>query len=298
VSSDSVHVPVLVAEVVEALQPAPGRVIVDCTLGGGGHAEALLEAGAAVVGIDRDPAALEASRRRLARFGERLRLVHGRFADLRRLLDAAGVDRADGLVADLGLSSVQLADAARGFSFRAGGPPLMSMGLGTRPASWWVNEAPEEELARVIRAYGEERRAGRIAAAIVDARPVETAAELADVVARAQFRGARARRERIHPATRTFQALRIAANDELDELDALLGAFPEVLAAGGRAAVIAYHSLEDRRVKIAFRDLAGAGWRLVTRRVVRPSAAEAAANPRARSARLRAIEAPALGADR
>lgn len=291
------HVPVLLREVVEALRPARGRTLVDATVGGGGHAEALLDAGAVVIGIDRDPAALDSARRRLARFGDRFRGVLGRFSAVRRLLDEAGVERADGLLADLGLSSLQIADEARGFSFRAAGPPLMAMGPDVRrDAGWWVNEAPPEDLARIIREFGEERRADRIAAAIVAARPVATARDLGEVVARALFRGAR-RRGRVHPATRTFQALRIAANEELDEIDALLAALDPVLAPGGRAAVISYHSLEDRRAKARLRSLAEGGWRLLTRKVVRPSRAEVGANPRARSARLRVIEKTDVGAD-
>lgn len=294
--AEAVHVPVLLREAVDLLRPAPGRVIVDATLGGGGHAEAFLEAGARVLGIDRDPAAADAARRRLARFADAGRFVVavGRFAEVRRHMDAAGIERADGLLADLGLSSLQLADPARGFSFRSDGPPLMTMGPDApRTAAWWVNEAPAEELARVLYEFGEEHRSRRVASAIVAARPVETASGLAGIVARALG----GRRGRTHPATRAFQALRIAANDEMGELDGLLSSLDGVLSPGGRAAVVAYHSLEDRRVKGVFRARAGEGWRLLAKKVVRPSREEATTNPRARSARLRAIEKPSPQVD-
>lgn len=278
---------------------------VDCTVGGGGHTAALLETGAQVLAIDRDPAALTAVRER---FGDepRLHLVHGDFRDLVELVDSHAGGAVQAVLADLGVSSPQLDDPARGFSFRGAGPLDMRMDPSSgRPLSERLLEIDTRELARIIFEYGEERRSRAISRAIVQASEegtlVDTAA-LADVVAGAV--GGR-RSHRIHPATRTFQALRIWVNDELGALDALLVALPRVLAPFGRAAIISFHSLEDRRVKQAFRSLStgcicppdlpvcGCGrievFERLTRRPITASDEETAHNRRARSARLRGI---------
>jgi 16S rRNA (cytosine1402-N4)-methyltransferase len=274
----------MVEEVVDLLG---GRdTVIDMTLGAGGHAEALLRSGCKrVVGIDRDPEAIALARSRLAPFGERFVAVHARFSEV-----PAG-NRADGVLFDLGVSTMQLERAERGFSYRVPGPLDMRMGgggeEGTESALGLVNSASEEELARIVFEYGEERRARKVAAAVARARarrPIETTDELARVVAGAVGR----RRGGPHPARRTFQALRIAVNRELEELAASLPRAVDLLTPGGRVVTIAYHSLEDRMVK---RFLAGEPrLRSLTRKPVRPSPEEAARNPRARSAKLRAGE--------
>jgi 16S rRNA (cytosine1402-N4)-methyltransferase len=299
------HVPVLEGQVVGGLRPRPGARLVDATIGLGGHARALLAAapGTRLLGLDRDPAALATARARTAEFGDRVLLREGSFADLRTHLDAVGWDGADAILVDLGVSSMQLDDPARGFSFRAAGPLDMRMGPGAaRTAAEVVNTFDEGALARALREYGEEPRARAIARAIVRARPLATTTDLAEVVARVVGRGKPGR----HPATRTFQAIRILVNDELAALDALLDDGWQRLRPGGRLAILAYHSLEDRRVKTAFRRWAAdclcpphvlrcqCGWRakvrLLTTRALRPDADEIARNPRARSARLRIVE--------
>src|SRR6266508_3867456 len=277
----------MVDEVVELLKEK--AVVVDATVGAGGHAEPLLEAGvASVVGFDRDPDAIREASERLTRFGTKFRAVPGRFSHLPDLAAEAGVARAGGVLFDLGVSSMQLDRAERGFSYRGEGPLDMRMGGGDGPtAADVVNAYPEQELARIIFEYGEERFARRIARSIVRARarrPLGTTGELAAVVAGAVPR----RRVGPHPARRTFQALRIEVNAELAELAASLPQAAELLETGGRLVVIAYHTLEDRLVKrfIAGRPSLSA----LTRKPVRPSEAEVSANPRARSARLRAAE--------
>jgi 16S rRNA (cytosine1402-N4)-methyltransferase len=280
------HEPVLVGVVVELLSRAD--TVVDLTVGPGGHARALLEAGVGrVLGVDRDREALAAARERLAGYGERFRSGAGRFSEVLEVAEEAGVREAGGVLYDLGVSSLQLDRAERGFSYRADGPLDMRMGEGELSAAEVVNDYPEEELARVIRELGEERFAGRIARAIVRARqraPLATTRELAAVVAAAVPK----RRGGPHPARRTFQAIRIEVNGELEELAASLPRAVQLLAPGGRLVAIAYHSLEDRIVKRFLRE----DDRLepLTKKPVRPSAAEAAHNPRARSARLRAAE--------
>jgi 16S rRNA (cytosine1402-N4)-methyltransferase len=274
----------MVEEVVDLLG---GRdTVIDMTLGAGGHAEALLRSGCKrVVGIDRDPEAIALARSRLAPFGERFVAVHARFSEV-----PAG-NRADGVLFDLGVSTMQLERAERGFSYRVPGPLDMRMGgggeEGTESALGLINSASEEELARIVFEYGEEHRARKVAAAVARARarrPIETTEELARVVAGAVGR----RRGGPHPARRTFQALRIAVNRELEELAASLPRAVDLLTPGGRVVTIAYHSLEDRMVK---RFLAGEPrLRSLTRKPVRPSPEEAARNPRARSAKLRAGE--------
>ncbi len=300
---DARHIPVLLRESVDFLAAARGGLFVDATLGLGGHAEAILEASAAarVVGIDRDPAARALAAARLARFGARVEIRAGDFRDLERVAS----DRAPfaGVLADLGVSSLQLDSAARGFSFRGEGPLDMRMGPEGRTARDLVNEESEAELEAILREYGEEPEARRVARAIVAARrerPIDTTRELAEVVRRAK-RAPRGE-ERIDPATRAFQALRIAVNEELEAVDALLDQAVRLLETEGRLVVISYHSLEDRIVKNRFRDLARGEvdpvtgrtlgetrvLEVLTRKPVRPADAEIDANPRSRSARLRA----------
>lgn len=285
------HVPVLVGEVLEALGPASGRTVIDATVGGGGHAYRILETSppsGRLVGVDRDAAALLVARETLAPFAGRFTLLRGNFADLSEV--ASSHLPASGILLDLGLSSLQLQDESRGFSFLSGGPLDMRMdpSLETTAADL-VNRLPEAELARILFEYGEERRSRAIARRIVRARaekPLKSASELADIIL-----GVAPRRGRIHPATRSFQALRIAVNGELENLDRALEALAGWLEPGGRAVVIAFHSLEDRRVKQAFRDGEKSGiYRRLTRKPVVPTAEEIDANPRARSAKLRAVE--------
>jgi 16S rRNA (cytosine1402-N4)-methyltransferase len=306
------HESVLAEEVIQFLAVAnrAGGRYVDGTVGGGGHAERILEASAPdgiLVGLDRDPAALAAAARRLEKYGERVRLVHSRFGELPAVLAGSQVD---GIVLDLGVSSPQLDVADRGFSFAKAGPLDMRMdSTQTETLATFLAVTPTGELERVIREYGEERYAGRIARAIheaVRAHAVASTADLAAVITRAMPAGA-ARRERIDPATRTFQALRIAVNDELGELARFLAFFTDLLAPGGRCVIISFHSLEDRLVKDRFRELewtsrlpadlaAAAGERTtpicrqLTKKPVTASDAELARNPRARSAKLRACE--------
>lgn len=266
----------------------------DGTLGLGGHTAALLEAGAGhVVGIDRDEDALAIARDRLAAFGDRVTFVHADYRTLREVLGRLGRPAVDGVLVDLGVSSMQLDEAERGFSFRQDGPLDMRMDRSAgQPLSEWLATVDEETLADVIYRFGEERKSRRVARAIVDARavkPFTRTTELAAVVRRAVGGGW----QRVDPATRTFQALRIWINGELDGLEAFLEAAVGCLVPGGRMAVIAFHSLEDRVVKHTWRRLAqadGAVVRLVTRRPVVPGDEEADRNPRARSARLRVVE--------
>jgi len=301
----AVHVPVMVGAVVEWLRPRPGACLVDATVGLGGHAAALLTAApdSRLLGLDRDPEALRRTGERLAQFGDRVILRQGSFADLAATMAGIGWDGADAILIDLGVSSLQLDDAARGFSFRAAGPLDMRMDpTAPESAADVVNTWPEAELARVIREYGEEPRARAVAAAIVRARPLANTTELANVVRRVLGRG----RPGLDPATRTFQGIRIAVNAELAALDAVLAFGWRLLRPGGRMAILAYHSLEDRRVKDAFRLWAtscicppqvlrcACGWsakaRVLTPRPLRPAAEEIARNPRARSAKLRVVE--------
>jgi 16S rRNA (cytosine1402-N4)-methyltransferase len=300
------HLPVLVAETLAWLAPRRGGVFVDATVGLGGHAEALLEASPDVqlVGIDRDEAALERAAQRLERFGPRVRLVRANFHLLEQTLAGSSVRAVAGVLADLGVSSLQLETAARGFSFRLDGPLDMRMGMSDVTAADLVNTTAEGELEKIIRDYGEERQARRIARAIVRAReekPIETTGELKALIAR--VKGPRAaREERIDPATRVFQALRIAVNQELAGLARFIEEAVDMLETDGRLVVISYHSLEDRIVKNTLRDLARGEVdpvtgrsrsesqliEVLTKKPVRPSEEEVAFNPRARSARLRA----------
>lgn len=305
------HRSVLRDEVVRALDPRPDAVLVDATLGLGGHAEALLERlgpDGRLYGIDRDHAALQVATRRLMAHADRFVPLHGRYEDLPELIRGAGCFAVDGIVADLGVSSLQLDDASRGFSFREDGPLDMRMDPSEgRPAADWLAAVPEIELRRVLRVYGEEKLAARIARAIVRRRadrPFTTTADLADVVERVA--GPKARRYRIHPATRTFQAIRIVVNDEIEGLNAFVESAVSVLRKGGRLAVISFHSLEDRAIKRAMRALAhrctcppdlpvcACGRENIVRSVgakpIRPDEAEVRGNPRARSARMRVVE--------
>jgi 16S rRNA (cytosine1402-N4)-methyltransferase len=284
--AEAPHEPVLVTEVVELLSGA--ETVVDLTVGAGGHARALLDAGVGrVVGVDRDERALEEARARLAGLGARFRAVRGRFSEVLEVAEEAGVREAGGVLYDLGVSSLQLDRSERGFSYRAEGPLDMRMGEGDLTAADVVNTYPEHELVRVIREHGEERFAGRIARAIIRAReraPLETTRELAAVVAAA----VPSRRGGPHPARRTFQAIRIEVNGELEELAASLPRAVQLLAPVGRLVTISYHSLEDRVVKRFLRD--DERLEILTKKPVRPSRAEAERNPRARSAKLRAAQ--------
>jgi 16S rRNA (cytosine1402-N4)-methyltransferase len=293
------HAPVLLAEVVAGLAPRSGGRYVDGTLGGGGHAAALLEASAPdgrLLGIDADPAALAAAQVRLAPFGERAALAHGNFRDLASLVGTAGFAPIDGLLLDLGVSSHQLDTPERGFSFQVDAPLDMRLDPteGTTAAEL-INELPEGELADLIYRYGEERGSRRIARLIGETRrkrSIATTGELAAIVARALG----GRHGKIHPATRTFQALRIAVNGELDSLETVLPQAVELLAPGGRVAVIAFHSLEDRIVKQFFRAESGYGGqgparlRILTKKPIEAGVEEARTNPRSRSAKLRIAE--------
>ena len=287
------HAPVLVDEVVAYLRPRSDGIYVDATVGLGGHAAALLAAGAGrLIGIDRDADALAIARRQLEDAAARVELVHADYRDLSRVLGARGIDRVAGIVADLGVSSMQFDEASRGFSFRLAGPLDMRMDRSSgQTAAELIATADEKTLADVIWRFGEERHSRRIARAIVRARdrqPLTETGALASVVrAAAGGRGS----QRIDPATRTFQALRIWVNRELDGLDTFLVEAVDALEPGARLAVIAFHSLEDRVVKHTFRRLAAdARIQLVTRKPVGPADAELERNPRARSARLRVAE--------
>jgi 16S rRNA (cytosine1402-N4)-methyltransferase len=290
------HVPVLLEEAIEFLNIRRGGTYIDCTVGLGGHSFEIakrLGAQGHLIGFDKDPAALEIARKRLANPGSEVigdwpavTLIHGSFAQVSERIPAG---TADGMMADLGVSSLQLDDAARGFSFQAEGPLDMRMNpLGELDAEQVVNRLDERTLANVIYEFGEERRSRRIARAIVRARPLRSTAHLAQVVAAA---APTMKHERIHPATRTFQAIRIYVNRELDELKQFVGDAPKALKKGGRLVVISFHSLEDRIVKEALREGAHKGlWTVLTKKPVTATEEETGRNPRSRSAKLRAAE--------
>jgi 16S rRNA (cytosine1402-N4)-methyltransferase len=281
------HIPVLPAEVLHWIDPQPGQIVVDCTLGGGGHARLIAERispGGRVIGLDQDPAMLDLARPRLA--GLPVTLVHASFDQIADVLRDENI-LADAVLADLGISSDQLDAPTRGLTFQYDGPLDMRMDP-TRgeTAADLLRRLPERDLADLIYQFGEERLSRRIARRIVEARqttPIETTTQLAELVRRCVPRG---KGHRIDPATRTFQALRIAVNDELDSLDRLLAQLPRVLKPGGRAVVISFHSLEDRRVKQAFRT--GDQWQVLTKKPVTAGEDEERTNPRSRSAKLRA----------
>jgi len=302
------HIPVLLDETMHWLRPRPGGVYVDATLGGGGHAEAILERilpGGRLIGIDRDDAAIDAAARRLQRFGEAVVIVRDNFAAIKEVLARQDLQQVDGILFDLGASSMQFAEAERGFSFQESGPLDMRMDRRqSTTAADLVNRLPERDLADLIWRYGEERWSRRVARGIVAARPLETTEELAGLVARSIPR--RAWPRGLHPATRSFQALRIAVNDELLNLEKALPNAAEVLREAGRLCAITFHSLEDRTIKHTFLRLSrgctcppgtsactcgGQRWlRVLTKKPVTPSPEEIARNPRARSAKLRAAE--------
>jgi 16S rRNA (cytosine1402-N4)-methyltransferase len=288
------HEPVMPTETIALLDPSRGGLFVDCTTGLGGHTALLLEHGATrVIGLDRDTDALAIAAERLQPFGDRVELVHADYRDLGRVLDARQVAAANGVLADLGISSMQLDAEGRGFTFRRDEPLDMRMDRTQGPTlADLLVSVDEQDLANVIFQFGEERHSRRVARAIVrrrEAGRIETTGELADLVRRAvPHRGY----QRIDPATRTFQALRIWVNRELEGLDAFLAEASRRLLAGARLAVITFHSLEDRIVKHTFRAIAAAGdaWQVLTRKPIVPGEDEVARNPRARSAKLRAIE--------
>lgn len=303
------HIPVMMAEVMAGLAVVPGSDVLDGTVGGGGHAAVILQASAPdgrLLGLDRDPGAVRRAGSRLAEFGTRAHLTRTPFDELDRAADDAGFTDFDGVLFDLGLSTDQLDEPSRGFSFSTGGPLDMRMDPDGATAATFVNDLPEGELADIIFNLGDEPRSRRIARAIVRARPVETTEALAHVVARsAGYRGGRT-----HPATRTFQALRMAVNDELPMLERALPRAIGRLRPEGRIVVISFHSIEDRAVKQAFRHFSATcvcppgipecrcdhtpSIRVVTRRPLVPTPAEIASNPRARSARLRVGERLAM----
>jgi 16S rRNA (cytosine1402-N4)-methyltransferase len=307
------HIPVLLDEVVDALAPAPGETHVDGTFGAGGYTEAILSKGVArVFAFDRDPEAIQCGEDLAASSGGRLTLVPERFSRMRQALAARGVDAVDGVTLDIGVSSMQLDQAERGFSFQSDGPADMRMSQEGESAADFLNHADEEEIADVLFHYGEEPKSRRVARAIVAARPIERTGQLADVVRKALGHHPGMKKD---PATRAFQAIRIHVNQELAELEGGLAAAERVLSPGGRLAVVTFHSLEDRIVKRFLKRRSGgtpAGSRHrpaanedgplptfeAVGKAIRPGAAELAANPRARSATLRAARrtaAPAWG---
>ena len=295
------HIPVLLDEVIGALAPAPGDVIVDATFGAGGYSQALLEKGARVYAFDRDPDAIREGAALAARYGDTLSLHAHRFSEMVAEMRRIGVPSVDAVVMDIGVSSMQLDQAERGFAFSADGPLDMRMSRSGDSAADFLNGAREEEIADVLYQYGEERQSRRVARAIVAARPLKTTGDLARVVRKALGYHAGAPKD---PATRSFQAVRIHVNAELDELEAGLRAAEILLREGGRLAVVTFHSLEDRIVKRFLREAAGANagaWRHLPAvasgvaptfanlsKAIRPSSAETLRNPRARSATLRA----------
>jgi 16S rRNA (cytosine1402-N4)-methyltransferase len=307
----SFHTPVMLEKVLQSLRCKPGGIYVDGTLGGGGHARAILENTAPdglLIGIDRDDDALLESEKRLQPFGQRKILIKGNFADIGEILTNLNIRKVDGILLDLGVSSHQLDTADRGFSFSLDAPLDMRMDQSSRYSAYdLVNLSPEKELRQVIRDYGEEPMAGRIARAISAKRasaPIRTTIELADVVCRAVRR--QGVRKKVHPATRTFQAIRIAVNQELSNLPTAIEAGIDQLGQGGRFSILSFHSLEDRIVKETFRSWEGrcqcppgmpvcqcqreAKLRVLTRKPLRPEADESETNPRVRSARLRTAE--------
>jgi 16S rRNA (cytosine1402-N4)-methyltransferase len=292
-SAASTHIPVLLEETIEALNVQPGGRYIDCTIGPGGHAAAIMEhsaPGGQLLGIDADPRAIKLAKSRLDAYGDSVLLVNQNFANLRSICTKHGFSPVHGILFDLGLSSVQLEKNNRGFSFRH--DSLLDMRFSPRQevtANAIVNSAPEGQLAKIIKVYGEERHSHQIARRIVRQRPITTSLQLARTIEQAVG----GRRGRIHPATRTFQALRIAVNQELEKLGSALEQAVDLLGFGGRLVVISYHSLEDRIVKQFMHQQASgdiAALRLINKKVITPSLAEVHYNPRSRSAKLRAAE--------
>ena len=280
------HTPVLVKEVLDALGVVSGGAYIDCTVGEGGHTEAILNAApdCVVIGLDRDPIALATASERLAGFGERVRLVNASYTTLAEQGQFLGGRPVTGVLLDLGLSSMQVEDGERGFSFLRDGPLDMRFGPDEKfTADDVVNHFAERDLVRIIHEFGEEPRARRVARAIVQRRPIRGTAQLAQVV-----EGVLGRRGRIHPATRTFQGIRIEVNQELEAMKTVLSAAAETLQPGGRLVVISYHSLEDRLVKTTLRE--STVFRVLTKKPIAPSHEEVAFNPRSRSAHMRAAE--------
>ncbi len=301
-NQQSIHIPVLLNETIEALQVQPGRKYIDCTVGEGGHATAILEKGAQLLGIDIDPQAIEIAVKRLQPYGENAILINENFENLERICSDSGLHPVHGVLFDLGMSSLQLTGTSRGFSFQHDSPLNMRFSPSQElSAATIVNTFPEDELAAIIKKYGEERRSKQIARSIVANRPIDTTLRLATVIERTVgFRG------KIHPATKTFQALRIAVNQELQRLETALKQVANILFLGGRLVVISFHSLEDRLVKHYMRQesrdcicpprtpvcmcVHKATFKLITKKVITPSPAEILANPRSRSARMRVAE--------
>jgi 16S rRNA (cytosine1402-N4)-methyltransferase len=312
------HRPVMLAEMLEAIGPRDGEVYVDGTFGSGGYSQALLDAAnCRVWGIDRDPDAVARGAELIRRYDGRLRLMQGRYGDMDNLLAARGIGLVDGVALDIGVSSMQIDEPERGFSFRRDGPLDMRMEKSGPSAADVINDAEEAPLADIIYRYGEERGSRRIARAIVEARrdaPITRTVQLADIIRRASHRPRKDKGKTIDPATRTFQALRIYVNDELGELRRGLSAAETVLNSGSRLAVVTFHSLEDREVKNFLQDRTGRNprgsryapenmsakptFRVTARGAIRPGEDEINANPRARSARLRTAgrnDTPAIG---
>lgn len=303
------HIPVLLQEVLDALQPKPGGIYIDGTVGAGGHAAAILKASTPdgqLFGLDQDRSALEIARRQLAEFEARVHLLHSNFGRLGQVAQRYQVPPADGILLDIGVSSMQLDRPERGFSFQTDGPLDMRMdSSATKSADDLINHLSEEELANIIYRYGEEPRSRRIARAIVKARPVRTTLRLAEIVSRA-VGGRKGGRRKIHPATRTFQAIRVAVNDELGVLEQVLPQAIKLLKPGGRLAVISFNSLEDRIAKQYFKREAQdcicppdqlfctcrhkASINIITKKPITPSQSEIDVNPKARSAKLRVVE--------
>lgn len=297
-----IHIPVLLKEVIEAIKVLPGGQYIDCTLGGGGHSAAILEQGGQVLGIDIDPQAIELAREKLQPYGKKAILINDSYENLEEICNRTGFHSTGGVLFDLGMSSLQLDDNKRGFSFQHEAPLNMCYNPSQEiTAATIVNTFPRKEIADIIKRYGEDRRGNEIARSIVAKRPLNTTLELAAAVARAV-----GTRGRIHPATKTFQAIRIAVNRELERLKIALKQALNVLDIGGRIVVISYHSLEDRLVKDFFRVESQsclcpprtpvcicshhATLKLITKRVVTPTHTEVLANPRSRSAKMRAAE--------
>jgi 16S rRNA (cytosine1402-N4)-methyltransferase len=283
------HVPVMLAECLEYLAVRPDGVYLDTTAGLGGHSGAIAQklSSGFVIANDRDAESLELAKLNTSRWADRIRFHHGTFSELRSVLSEFGIERVDGLLADLGVSRYQLTEPERGFSLMADGPLDMRQDRSQElTAAEIVNFTPEKELADLIYQLGEERRSRRISRAIVRARPIHTTLRLSRVIEEAV-----PRTSRIHPATQTFQALRMAVNEEQGELDQLLAVLPELVRSGGRIVVLSFMSLEDRKVKQCFQTLARAGRAaILTKHVVRPSSEETIDNPPSRSAKLRALE--------